>query len=211
MKRGDFYPQSNPQGRRRRLPGITQLNAWATAPFGRAIRPAIFHLRFAVSFPVGTSRNGRDSGHFRGFQPPRLASCGSGQVGTRSRARSWCGPPDQLQARSHSCLAESPARPRSQVPSREFLHSAVRQTSCCVFRHCRISTRSRRVSCRTLRLRIPCRRAFMALIAFPRSVFGPLDRAHGFQLRISAPCRARRSGVQPLVMAQPQKFVGRVR
>jgi hypothetical protein len=57
---------------------------------------------------------------------------------------------------------------------------------------------------RTLRLRIPCRRALLALAILPRSVFGPHDRSHGFQLRMSAACRARRSGVQPLLMAQPQ-------
>jgi hypothetical protein len=75
------------------------------------------------------------------------------------------------------------------------------QTSCAVSRHRRISLRSIRASSRTLRLRIPCRRAFLALATLPRSVFGPHDRSHGFQFRMSAACRARRSGVQPLLMA----------
>jgi hypothetical protein len=75
------------------------------------------------------------------------------------------------------------------------------QISSAVSRHWRISLRSIRASPRTLRLRIPCRRAFLALATLPRSVFGPHDRSHGFQLRMSAACRARRSDVQPLLMA----------
>jgi hypothetical protein len=78
------------------------------------------------------------------------------------------------------------------------------QTSSDISRHWRIRLRSIRVSSRTLRLRIPCRRAFPALTALPRSVFGPHDRPHGFQLTMSAACRARRSDVQPLLMAQSQ-------
>ena len=73
--------------------------------------------------------------------------------------------------------------------------------------HCRINARKIRASSRTRRLRMPCFRAFIALVALPCSVFGPLDRVHGFQLRMSAACRSRRSGVQPLLMVQPQKFV----
>jgi hypothetical protein len=50
----------------------------------------------------------------------------------------------------------------------------------------------------------PVPAAFLALAILPRSVFGPHDRSHGFQLRMSAACRTSRSGVQPLLMAQPQ-------
>jgi hypothetical protein len=52
----------------------------------------------------------------------------------------------------------------------------------------------------------PAKRApsSLALAALPRSVFGPQDRSHGFQSRMSAACRARRSDVQPLLMAQLQ-------
>jgi hypothetical protein len=78
------------------------------------------------------------------------------------------------------------------------------QTSSAVSRHWRIRLRSIRASSRTPRLRIPCCRAFLALAIFPRSVFGPHDRSHGFQFRMSAACRARRSDVQPLLMAQLQ-------
>jgi hypothetical protein len=66
------------------------------------------------------------------------------------------------------------------------------QTSSEVSRHWRIRLRSIRASSSTLRLRIPCRRAFPALTALPRSVFGPHDRHHGFQLTMSAACRARK-------------------
>ena len=55
-------------------------------------------------------------------------------------------------------------------------------------RHWRIRLRSIRASSRTLRLRIPCRLAFLALATLPSSVFGPHDRPHGFQpSRISIP------------------------
>jgi hypothetical protein len=37
--------------------------------------------------------------------------------------------------------------------------------------------------------------------ALPPTVFGPVDRSHGFQRRISAACRARRSGVQPFTVS----------
>ena len=78
------------------------------------------------------------------------------------------------------------------------------QTSCAISRHWRINARSIRASSRARRLRIPCFREFIALAALPPSVFGPLDRTHGFQARISAACRSRRSGVQPLLMVQSQ-------
>jgi hypothetical protein len=78
------------------------------------------------------------------------------------------------------------------------------QISSAVSRHWRINFRSIRASSRRTRLRIPCRQAFWALAALPRSVFGPHDRSHGFQLTMSAACRVCRSGVQPLLIAQLQ-------
>jgi hypothetical protein len=54
------------------------------------------------------------------------------------------------------------------------------------------------------RVRIPCYLAFIALAALPSSILGPLDRTHGFRVRMSAACRSRRFGVRPLLMIEPQ-------
>lgn len=43
-----------------------------------------------------------------------------------------------------------------------------------------------------------------AVMALPSTVRGPVDRSHGFQVRINAACRARRSGVQPFAIAPLQ-------
>jgi hypothetical protein len=47
-------------------------------------------------------------------------------------------------------------------------------------------------------LRPPCLRAFIFEFAMPGTDVGPVAFAQGLQRRISAACRARRSGVQPL-------------
>ena len=47
----------------------------------------------------------------------------------------------------------------------------------------------------------PCRtRRLCAAVAFPALVRGPVDFFHGLQPWINAPCLARRSGVQPLLI-----------
>lgn len=71
-----------------------------------------------------------------------------------------------------------------------------------------ISTRSRasRIAARTMRdiLRsialCPPLKAFLLVLALPSAVRGPVDFSQGFHSRISAACRARRSGDQPLPM-----------
>ena len=48
--------------------------------------------------------------------------------------------------------------------------------------------------------RWPPLQAFRAALALPSAVPGPVARSHGFQVRISAACCARRSGVQVVAM-----------
>ena len=94
------------------------------------------------------------------------------------------------QQRPPSCRSPWRGSPRSEISLADIVESCrsatftsvVGQTSCSVFRHRRINSLISRISSRTRRLRIPCRRAFVALVALPRSVFGPLDRSHGRQL-----------------------------
>lgn len=46
--------------------------------------------------------------------------------------------------------------------------------------------------------------ALRLLRALPAAVLAPVDRSHGFQVRISAACLARRSGVHPFAMLRLQ-------
>jgi hypothetical protein len=72
-----------------------------------------------------------------------------------------------------------------------------------------VSTRSRatRISAFTCRdnsriiNQCPPFQAFLDAFALPSSLRGPVDCSHGFHVRISAACLARRSGVQPFAIA----------
>ena len=55
--------------------------------------------------------------------------------------------------------------------------------------------------------RPPCFRAFWHERALPLSLFGPVDRSHGFQRRICSACCLRRFAVQPFMGFGLQKFV----
>lgn len=67
--------------------------------------------------------------------------------------------------------------------------------SCC--------SRSKSLACLTMARSLGLKRPLSALRAdraLPWALRGPVDCAHGLQVLISAACRARRSGVQPLAM-----------
>lgn len=79
-----------------------------------------------------------------------------------------------------------PDRASAGAMRRQRLDAKSGQTARATSRQWRISPRTIRASSRARRLRMPCFRAFIALTALPPSVFGPLDRAHGFQSLMSA-------------------------
>jgi hypothetical protein len=72
---------------------------------------------------------------------------------------------------------------------------------------------SRKISCISLHNTRSCAtkpplNAFFALLALPLGVFASVDCCHGCQRRMACDCRARRSGVQPLLLAFNGLVVG---
>lgn len=64
---------------------------------------------------------------------------------------------------------------------------------------CRINSVVRFASTLSLGLNPPLK-ALCRVVDLPSGMVGPVDCAHGFHVRISAACRARRSGVQPFAI-----------
>jgi len=115
-----------------------------------------------------------------------------------------------LRSRSPSLAANRSATMRQPIAASRLVvcrihivQSELLRTACSPSR----TSRSMSLSCffraRSSRRRPP-RFALSADLAFPRTVAGPVDRSHGFQVRISADCLALRSGVQPFAMVSLQ-------
>jgi hypothetical protein len=118
--------------------------------------------------------------------PIRAAFWGGGQYHNPERWRIIAGPISRFRRSSRSTGLGGGGRPRM----------CARNTAT-VYAQRRIACRTRRSSWILAWLLCPCLSAFIAELAFPNSVLGPVARRHGCQRRMRAACRARRSGVQP--------------